>query len=165
MPCTTAAATKAALHFLNLVDFCMGVALLVGGFVIMIEYTHYFTDIFVWGPFFAVGGLLVFMVLSNTCGIVCPRDLQRTCPNCCSVFSDFLAFIVLAAELGLALVCLLSEPLLDKQIDRWMNACDTKYGPKNCPDQGDGSGIDKDLNHYNTHMAIVSVRRIAVRPA
>ena len=156
--------TKIVLHLLNLVDFCMGLAILCMGFYILFIYTHDFSDIFVWGPFFAVGGLLVFMVLSNTCGVVCPREAQKTCPNCCSVFSDFLAFIVLAAEIALAVLCLASEPLLDRQMEKWMAGCDSEHGARNCPDNGDGSWYDEQLNQNNTYMAIVSAVCVAFCP-
>jgi len=94
------------------------------------------------------------MVATSTCGITCPREITKTCPNVCSVFSDFLAFIVLAAELGRGVILLVAEPLAKKPLDDWMNECDTKYGGAGCPDKGDASWYDEKFNSFDTKIAV-----------
>lgn len=95
-------------------------SILAGGVVVLCNYRvqdTFLEFVFYCGPFFGTGGLMLFMVLCNTCGIQCPREAHRVAPNCCSIFSDFLAFIVLAAEVALAILILVTEDLITRSID------------------------------------------------
>ena len=67
-------------------------------------------------PFFTVGGLLLFMVTASTFAVNCESVCPQTCRPCCIMFSDFIAFIVMAAEVVLGVITLASTDFVLKEL-------------------------------------------------
>ena len=64
-----------------------------------------------------VGCLLLFTAAASTCAVAF-RVCKSKCPSCCVFFSDFLAFIVMAAELLLGIIILASKSYATDQLRR-----------------------------------------------
>eukprot|EP01043_Picozoa_sp_COSAG02_P055698 COSAG02_NODE_6503_length_3534_cov_2.486463_3_plen_300_part_00 len=59
---------------------------------------------YLWMPFFVVGGLLLFMVTTSFFAVNCQSACPQALRPCCIIFSDFLAFIIMAAEILLGVI-------------------------------------------------------------
>jgi hypothetical protein len=90
-------------------------------------------------PFFGVGGLLLFMVATSTCAVNCP--MKTLCPNCCIFFSDFLAFIVMAAEVLLGVITFAFKDFAKKQMEEVRHKMEND---KDC-DTHDSGGCNPEL--------------------
>jgi hypothetical protein len=149
--------TRVVMHLLNMLDMAMGCVIVAFGFIVAVNWSHDPGEFITYClPFFPTGGLMIFMALTSWCGISCPREVNKTCPNCCSILSDFLAFIVLAAEMALAVIILVAEDVVKESLMKFVLNCDKEH-PNDldgCPDDGSASKYVEKFESVDTGIAI-----------
>lgn len=91
--CTAAGFSKRVLFALNIIDFCMGAAIVLYGAWLLLpmhldhEFPHAW---YLWISAFVLGGVLILTVFLSACGVWA----SRTC-GCCVPFSSLLGIIVM----------------------------------------------------------------------
>lgn len=120
--CTAAGFSKRVLFALNIIDFCMGAAIVLYGAWLLLpmhldhEFPHAW---YLWISAFVLGGVLILTVFLSACGVWA----SRTC-GCCVPFSSLLGIIVMLLEVALASATFFLESDVEKLLNQAIDDAD-----------------------------------------